>query len=233
MKLCESETNDTDIFQTTDSTGKCTQDNWKNNKDMLHSKIPEWEYMRELQHNINAWCYINYHFLPSVVGRCMWVAAIQQQAKLRSLTTPSDEAFCLLILKNNWELWVWECHNPGASPAYKKLHAPNVLYTSTGHGRRTVEYGGWSHDGIMLYKTLVDELTRNREKLDSSQIEMENGAIQTKMDFLDNAFLYWAKVWDVKKTLRLEQGAKSKRQKTTSGGTVRVVQIFGWKDKAK
>src|SRR5688572_24794320 len=128
-------------------------------------------------------------FLPLVVGKCMWVTSIQQGAKLRSLTTPSDEAFCLLVLNNNWNLWAWECHNSGTTIAFKKANAPNVLYTSAGQGRWTVEFGGWNQDGITLYNTLVEELTTNREKLNATMVDDENGSTITKMDFLESAFL--------------------------------------------
>src|SRR5688572_2012663 len=122
---------------------------WSTDKNMLDGKLPKWETVQELQNNVNAWCFINYFFLPSVVGKCMWVTSIQQGAKLRSLTTPSDEAFCLLVLNKNWNLWAWECHNPGTTIAFKKANAPH----------RTVEFGGWNQDGITLYNTLVEELT--------------------------------------------------------------------------
>jgi len=133
-------------------------------EDIMDGKLPTWECFRTLQKNINAWCYLNFHYLPPVVGKCMWVCSIQRRSKLRSLITPSDKAFCLLVLKNNWDLWIWECENPGATLTYKNSHAPTVLYTSTGIGRRTEVYGGWSSDGILLYNTLVKELTTTRKK---------------------------------------------------------------------
>src|SRR5687767_9820801 len=101
---------------------------------MIIEKMPSWDDMRELQQNENAWCYLNLYFLPAVVGKCSWISLIQHKSKLRSLATLSDEAFCLLVLKNGWDLWTWECNNPGVSIDFKQKNAPNVLYTSTGTG---------------------------------------------------------------------------------------------------
>jgi len=204
--------------------------NWKNDRNMIDGKLPSWESMRELQSNMNVWCYVNFHFLPSIVGQCMWLQSIQRGAKLRTLCTPSDEAFCLIVLKNNWELWMWECHNPNATAAYKQVHAPKVLYTSNGQGRRTFEFGGWSQDGIALYNTLVEELSINRTKLYNDMVNIGNGIMKSKMELLEEAFLHWAKIWDENNTLHLQEVKNTKRQKTTNDSFVKAVHIFGWKD---
>ena len=99
--------------------------------------------------------------LPCIVGKCLWVSSIQCQAKLRSGATPSDEAFCFLVLKNGWELWKWECENPQAKMMDKNTNAPNVLFTSKGSGRQTEGYEGWSQVGVTFYNKLVEELTLN------------------------------------------------------------------------
>jgi hypothetical protein len=40
------------------------------------------------------------------------------------LATPSNEAFCLLVLKNGWEVWKWECENDQATTTEKILMHP-------------------------------------------------------------------------------------------------------------
>src|SRR5687768_6797959 len=112
----------------------------------------------------------------------MWVLAIQGQSKIRSLSTPSDEAFCLLVLKNSWDLWTWECKNPNVTIPFRLQNAPNVLYTSSRSGRRTEAHGGWGQEGISLYNTLVDELTNNRKKSDDETLVDMNGLKKTKME---------------------------------------------------
>jgi len=194
--------------------------------------MPTWEQMRELHDNTNSWCYLNFYFLPSIVGKCMWVRLVQRKAKLRSLTTPSDEAFCLLVLKNNWNLWKWECENPTASVDYKNEHAPNVMFTLTGRGRRTEAYGGWNKDGIALYNTLINELTANRRRLDLEYVDYGNDILKTKMEFLEGAFLYWAQIWDTKNILKLNGNKKQKNFNSQEDNTVQANQIFGWKDSA-
>lgn len=207
------------------------QEDWKTDKNMMKGKLPSWESMRALQYNMNVWCFVNFHFLPSVIGKCMWVQSIQRGAKLRSLSTPSDEAFCLIVLKNNWDLWTWECQNINATTNFKQLHAPKVLFTSNGRGRRTSEFGGWSQDGIALYNTLVEELSTNRTKLDREMVDIGNGMTKSKMELLEKAFLHWAKIWDENNTLHLQDVKNPKRQKLNEGTLVKAVHIFGWKDR--
>src|SRR5687768_17364707 len=48
-------------------------------------KIPNWQRLRNLQDNEISWCYLNYYFIPCVVGKCMWVSSIQRKSKIRSL----------------------------------------------------------------------------------------------------------------------------------------------------
>ena len=218
-----------DVNVSVNQNGSGKNNDWKNDKDMQCGMMPSWEQMRELHDNTNSWCFLNFFFLPSIVGKCMWVTSVQQRAKLQSLTTPSDEAFCLLVLKNNWEVWKWECENPTVSVEYKQAHAPNVLFTSTGKGRRTEAFGGWNKEGIALYNTLVNELTSNRRRLDLEYVDCGNGYLKTKMDFVEDAFLYWAQIWDVKNLLKLN-GGKKRKENNSNDGTVQAIQIFGWKD---
>ena len=179
-------------------------------EDMAIGKMPNWDCMRQLQSNVNAWCYLSYHFLPSVVGRCMWVSSIQRHCKLRSLTTPSDEAFCLLVLQNCWDVWIWECENPGVSLEYRQKNAPSVLFTAMGQGRRTEIHGGWSKDGISLYNTLVEELTTNRRKFDQETMESDSCITMSKMEHLENTFFGCARQWDHKNILHLNGSKKMK-----------------------
>ena len=46
--------------------------NWSGDKDMIECKIPQWNDMRQLQENVNVWCYLNFFFFPSVVGKCSY-----------------------------------------------------------------------------------------------------------------------------------------------------------------
>src|SRR5687767_795884 len=125
---------------------------------------------------------------------------------------------------------MWECQNINATSNYIQLHAPKVLFTSTGNGRRTNEFGGWSQDGIALYNTLVEELSANRTKLDIGMVDIGDGTRKSKMELLEEAFLHWAKIWDENNTLHLQNIKNTKRQKTTNGNFVKAVHIFGWKD---
>ena len=99
------------VNTTNDTNNDICKINDKEYHKLLEGKMPFWDQMRKLQYDKNTWSYFNYHLLLCIVGKCLWVSTIQCQAKLQSLATPSDEAFCLLGLKNGWELWKWECEN--------------------------------------------------------------------------------------------------------------------------
>ena len=197
---------------------------------LMKGKMPTWEQMRELQNDFNSWSYFNYYFLSCTVGKCFWVSSIQRHAKLRSLATPSDEAFCLLVLKNGWDLWKWECDNPQVQISNESSRAPNVLFTSKGIGRRTEGYGGWSQEGIALYNRLVEELTLNRINLDKDMEKDIDGIMKSRMELLEMTFFRLAKLWDIKNVLHLSDGTNQKRKRKCDETYINAVQIFGWKD---
>ena len=55
----------------------------QNNHFISEGKMPSWKEMRQLQDNVYAWCYLNFYFLPCVVGKCMWVSSIQRGCKTK------------------------------------------------------------------------------------------------------------------------------------------------------
>lgn len=104
LEKCEqnSNTNQNTIPDTGEElmqTNVCCDDKY-----ILDGNISSWLSFWELQFNVTAWSFLNYHFMPAVIGKCMWVTSIQRRSRLRSLATPSDEAFCLLVLKNGCDL---------------------------------------------------------------------------------------------------------------------------------
>jgi len=201
-----------------------------NGNEVSYENMPCWDDFRELHNNEKAWCYLNFFFMPVVVGKCLWVSEIQQQSKVRSLTTPSDEAFCLVVLRNNWALWTWECENPGVTMAYKHDNAPTVMYTKKGMGCRTNVHGGWSQEGISLYNKLVTELTEKRKLLDRESVYLGNGMQKSKMELLNGQFYKLAERWDQNNMLHLRIAKANKRRKMNDAVMVDAVQIFGWKD---
>src|SRR5688572_22333953 len=190
--------------------------------------MPCWDDFRKLHFEEKAWCYLNFYFMPVVVGKCLWVSEIQRRSKLRSLATPSDEAFCLVVLRNNWDLWTWECQNPEVTMTYKHENAPTPLYTKKGLGCRTQVHGGWSQDGISLYNTLVTELTENRKILDKENIILVNGVQISKMESLNKKFYILAERWDNNNNLHLSKQKAKRRRKMNDTVIVDAVQIFGW-----
>lgn len=200
------------------------------NMNIQQGKLLSLEHMRKLQQDNLAWCYFNFYFMPSIVGRCRWVSSIQRLSKVQLLTTPSDEAFGLLVLNNCWDYWKWECDNKNATLLYKIENAPKFVFTSRGKERCTEGYGGWCPKGIALYNTLVDELTSSRKTLDKEFNKQPDGTFKTKMELLEHHFFQCAKIWDVTNVLHLNGKPKKMKLTQEEEDIVNAIQIFGWRD---
>jgi len=66
--------------------------------------------------------------------------------------------------------------------------------------------------------------------MDMEDKDIGNGVIKTKMEFLNDKFFYWAKIWDDKNTLHLNGLKNKKKQNNHEDEKINAVQIFGWKD---
>ena len=122
-------------------------------------------------------------FVKPVVGAIAWNKRItQQDLKHDKLCTPSDEAFALLVLENNWERWVdiyqnngYEIHMPkrmGAS--WKKAFYSNVKLRWTEGGHVYKEHleseevrkrrsKGWSTEGLHRFNKLYNRVIADRQ----------------------------------------------------------------------
>src|SRR5687767_2748174 len=60
-----------DPIQTTDKHENVEMNNWKKDGKIHQGIIPAWSEMRKLQESTNSWCFLNFFFFLSVVGRCM------------------------------------------------------------------------------------------------------------------------------------------------------------------
>lgn len=215
---------------TTDTTAYNETNKERDHKEYDSEGMPSWNTFMKLRDHEYGWCYFNYHFLPCVVGKCLWVSSIQRRTTVRSLATPSDEAFCLLVLRNGWESWVWECNNHDATKEERVRDRPGGKYTSKGCGRNTCGHGGWNQIGITLYNKLVSELTKSRTELDKEKVQQDDGTFKSKMDLLEMKFLDWARSWDYKNVLKLSGVAKCDKKRRKENNFVNAVNIFGWKD---
>eukprot|EP00978_Attheya_sp_CCMP212_P040180 scaffold216562_cov65-Attheya_sp.AAC.3 len=73
--------------------------------------------------------------------------------------TTSDEAFILLVSKNNWDI-------------FNEVENVEPMYTSKGStsNRRN---DGWTNGGIMQYNKLVVQVKKNRKYMFSYEVEEE------------------------------------------------------------
>ena len=146
------------------------------------------------------------------------------------MATPFNEAFCLLVLKNGWELRKWECENAQATAIEKNTNAPSFMFTSKGSGRQTEGYRGWSQPGITLYNKLVEELMLNQKNLDNQVFNHIDVVVKMEMEIIEESFFHWAQIWDDKNVLHLSGGKNRKRLHKKDEPFLNAVQIFGWKD---
>lgn len=103
-----------------------------------------------------------------------------------NIFSAEDEAWALLILTNEYRVWVWDENNPASRAetdneslqrnnnkkkprgrAGKPKGAPRKMYTSGKSGRKNRECHGWQEEGVELYNALVKEVKKRRNTQES------------------------------------------------------------------
>ena len=96
-----------------------------------------------------------------------------------NIFSAEDEAWALLILKNEYKVWVWDENHPATRTVAdteslqsnnnkkkprgrsgKPKGAPRKMYTKS--GRKNKECHGWQEEGVELYNALVKEVKKRR-----------------------------------------------------------------------
>jgi hypothetical protein len=131
-------------------------------------------------------------YLPKQVGAQEWdkntryytliSQAMRKDCKSHSLhlITPEDEAFLVLSVENGVQRWKEEFQKKAipkpkvavaaGAPEKKKVKEDfSGLFTSTTSGQN--QYGGWSEEGLCLFKTYVDLNVTARQDENSVQLE--------------------------------------------------------------
>jgi len=97
------------------------------------------------------------HFLSCVLGKCKWKKHVVLK-KVPLFATVTDEAFALLVLENNWGVWLLEDPKEyfmkNKKEQDKKQKQNNGLYT--GHAKGATRFGGWSLEGVQQFNDLCD-----------------------------------------------------------------------------
>jgi len=95
--------------------------------------------------------------------------AVDESVILTSITTPSDEAFLLLLIENSEECWSF-CSRQQLGITLPNEVAPHAKYTlspsskQSGKTRSTKRNGGWSSDGISRFNSFVTLNRRDKKK---------------------------------------------------------------------
>ena len=108
-----------------------------------------------------------YEMGPELCGATIWkeLGVDVGNREFGSAVTVFDEAFCQLVVENNWNKLFHESH-PGLLTAEDKAKNPNntVLYTKDGDAEVNNTQGskGWSSAGHKRYRELVDLVKQDR-----------------------------------------------------------------------
>ena len=107
--------------------------------------------------NNTAFTFIVEHLAGAVIGQRKWKTA-RCYVPLSNAMSVSDEAFMLLVLENQYELWM------------------DAESTRVGRGRYTEnvpnkKYCGWSNEGMRRFNILLAEVRNNQNKQYSKEVE--------------------------------------------------------------
>ena len=107
--------------------------------------------------NNTTFTFIVEHLAGAVIGQRKWKTT-RCYAPLTKHMSISDEAFMLLVLENQYELWI------------------NSETTKVGRGKYTEngpnkKFCGWTNEGMRRFNKLLEEVRTNRNKLYSKEVE--------------------------------------------------------------
>ena len=114
-----------------------------------------------------------HYILSSMISNSMWsVGKTKQQAGL--LFTIQDEAFTLLLMMNNWEVW----EKMALGEKRGKGMSDKTLFTNKSVDLNNVSVciKGWSNDGLKEFNEIVNYLTTVRNN--SNVIDIENEILE-------------------------------------------------------
>jgi hypothetical protein len=99
--------------------------------------------------------------LPPVCGAFRYRANWHKKL-VQVMTTPTDEAWTLLVVENSWEQWLWHSYDKMDAKRENRVPQPKKKYTcdSRGEGRNK----GWSQEGIKRFNELEELVKADRRK---------------------------------------------------------------------
>ena len=160
--------------------------------------------------------------LPKQVGSLMWskdvrnyntiCGAMRRDVRSHPMITPEDEAFTVLVIENSYDRWVKELQEKeaggqkdagGQGSDKRKKPNYNGKYTATDSGQN--EWGGWSDEGLDVFKKYVDMNRAARKENDTIVLERTClGRLKAKYNIVCN---------DPKAQCDLDKSNKRKRRR--------------------
>ena len=99
------------------------------------------------------------YFVPCIVGKAAWKRT-KAMFVISKIMTVSDEAFLLLVLENNWDLWMEMAeHDRAVKDCQQK-----PKYTNAKGNGRTIKGGGWMDEGLHRYNEIHEMVVKARKE---------------------------------------------------------------------
>mgnify|MGYP003396388388 CR=1 FL=1 len=127
-----------------------------------HMQLPTLQEILKLRQsprnsNNKAFTFLIENLAGAVIGQRKWKTT-RCYAPLTKHMSVSDEAFMLLVLENQYELWM------------------NSETTKVGRGKYTEngpnkKFCGWTNEGMRRFNKLIEEVRTNQNKLYSKEVE--------------------------------------------------------------
>lgn len=109
--------------------------------------------------NNTPFTFVVEHLAGAVIGQQKWKMGRCYTPMTKSMSV-SDEAFMLLLLENQYEMW----------KEAKTSRVGRGIYTENSRNKK---FCGWSNDGIRRFNELIKEVRENRNKQYSKSVEEE------------------------------------------------------------
>jgi hypothetical protein len=162
----------------------------------LYMQLPTLETILKLRqsprNNNNApFTFIVEHLAGAVIGQRKWKTS-RCYSPLSLSMSVSDEAFMLLVLENQYEMWI-DAETTRVGRGKYTENAPNKKFC------------GWSNDGMRRFNQLLTQVRENRNKQYSKEVE-------------DSTYKMLAERYNVMLGVRRKNSRKRRRQVLPDSG---------------
>jgi hypothetical protein len=134
------------------------------------------ERYEQLRKDEEAFCYMIETFAPPILGKLFYKKMVSKK-EISSFLTVSDEAFILLILKNNELVWpvhakIKACRKKNSGTNCKEKDVPPVpRYTNKRQTSGQSNRDGWSKMGLQQFSTYYKLVSDDRNTTIGKNVE--------------------------------------------------------------